>query len=84
MYTRDTSHTLYEQCVGSMTFLRIYCMYKDCGTGPKVYRPYPRRTESLQVSFIQYPTFTRFILRQSKALMAPANRNLRQKWIGQT
>ena len=67
-----------------MTSHRIYGRCKGCETGPKVYRPYPRRLESLQVSFIQYPTFTRFILRQSKALMAPANRNLRQKRIGQT
>lgn len=67
-----------------MTSHRVYCMCKGCETGLKIYRPYPRRLESLQVSFIQYPTFTRFFLRQSKAFMAPANRNLRQKWIGQT
>ena len=59
-------------------------MCKGCETGLKVYRRYPRRLSSLQVSFIQYLTFTCFTLRQSKALMAPANRNLRQKWIGQT
>ena len=43
-----TSPTLYEQCVGSLTSHRIY-ICKDCETGPTVYRPYPRRLESLTV-----------------------------------
>ena len=40
-----TFHTLYEQCIGSLTSHRFY-MCKDCETGPTVYRPYPRRLES--------------------------------------
>ena len=43
-----TSPTLYEQCVGSLTSHRIY-ICKGCETGPTVYRPYPRRLESLTV-----------------------------------
>ena len=45
-----TLPTLYEQCVGSLTYLtshRIYYVCRACETGPTVYRPYPRRLESL-------------------------------------
>ena len=36
--------TLYEECVGA----------RACKTGPKVYRPYPRRIESLTVCRCYY------------------------------
>ena len=38
----------YEECVGSLKSNRIY-ICKGCETGPTVYRPYPRRLESLTV-----------------------------------
>ena len=40
--------TLNEQCAGSLTSNRIY-VCKGCEVGPSVYRPYPRRLESLTV-----------------------------------
>ena len=43
-----TSPKLYEQCVGSLTSHRTY-ICKGCDMGPTVYRPYPRRLESLTV-----------------------------------
>ena len=46
-----TSPSLYEQCVGSFTSYRIY-MCRGRETGPTVYRPYPRRLESLTVCSI--------------------------------
>ena len=38
----------YKQWVGSLTPRRIY-ICKDCEMGPMVYRPYPRRLESLKL-----------------------------------
>ena len=40
------SPSLYEQCVGSLTSLKIY-LCKICETGPTVYRPHPRGLDSL-------------------------------------
>ena len=37
-----------EQCVGSLTSHKVI-MNKGCETGPTIYRPYPRRLESLTV-----------------------------------
>ena len=42
---------LYELCADSLTSYRIY-MCTGCETGPTVYRPYPRRLESLTVCII--------------------------------
>ena len=39
--------TLYEECVGSLTSYRFITCARACETGPTVYRPYPRRLESL-------------------------------------
>ena len=44
-----TCPTLYEECVGSLTSHRFITCAKACETGPTVYRPYPRRLESLTV-----------------------------------
>ena len=41
--------TLCEQCMGSLTSHRVI-RNKDCETRPTVYRPYPRRLESLTIS----------------------------------
>ena len=37
-----------EQCVGSLTSHKVI-MNKGCETGPTIYRPYPRRLESLTI-----------------------------------
>ena len=42
----DYVPTPHEQCVGSLTSHRIY-IRKGCETGPTVFRPYPKRLESL-------------------------------------
>ena len=39
--------TLYEECVGSSTSHRFITCARACETGHMVYRPYPRRLESL-------------------------------------
>ena len=45
---RGVRPLLFTKCVGSLTSHRIY-ICKGCETGPTVYRPYPRRLESLTV-----------------------------------
>ena len=37
-----------EQCVGSLTSHKVI-MNKGCETGPTIYRPYPRRLDSLTI-----------------------------------
>ena len=44
-----TCPTLYEECVGALTSYRFITCARACKTGPMVYRPYPRRLESLTV-----------------------------------
>ena len=44
-----TCPTLYEECVGALTSHRFITCARACKTGPMVYRPYPRRLESLTV-----------------------------------
>ena len=39
--------TLYEECVGSFMSHRFITCARACETGHMVYRPYPRRLESL-------------------------------------
>ena len=39
--------TLYKECVGSFTSHRFITCARACETGHMVYRPYPRRLESL-------------------------------------
>ena len=46
--------TLYDECVGSLTSHRFITCARACETGPKVYRPYPRRIESLTVCRCYY------------------------------
>ena len=46
--------TLYEECVGSLTSHRFITCARACETGPTVYRPYPRRLESLTVCGCYY------------------------------
>ena len=38
----------YEQCVGSLTSHKVI-MNKGYETGPTIYRPYPRRLDSLTI-----------------------------------
>ena len=49
-----TCPTLYEECVGSLTSYRFITGARACETGPTVYRPYPRRLESLTVCECYY------------------------------
>ena len=44
-----TCPTLYEECVGSLTSHRFITCARAFETGPTVYRPYPRRLESLTI-----------------------------------
>ena len=53
-YTGTTCPTLYEECVGSLTSHRFITCARACETGPTVYRPYPRRLESLTVCRCYY------------------------------
>ena len=47
--TLGTTHpTLYDKCVGSLTSPANQ-NNEDAGTGPMVYRPYPRRLEYLTI-----------------------------------
>ena len=55
----STTPTLYEQCVGSLTSHSIN-IGKDCETGPTVFRPYPRRLESLTICRCHYKGSTFF------------------------
>ena len=48
-YTGHYYPTLYEECVDSLTSHRFITCARACQTGPTVYRPYPRRLESLAV-----------------------------------
>ena len=41
--------TLYDKCVGSLTSPADYITLKMQGTGPTIYRPYPRRLEHLTI-----------------------------------
>ena len=52
-YTRQYP-TLYEECVGSLTSHRFITCARACEMGPTVYRPYPRRLESLTVCRCYY------------------------------
>ena len=50
-----TCPTVYEECVGSLTFHRFITCARACETGPStVYRPYPRRLESQTVCRCYY------------------------------
>ena len=53
-----------EQCVGSLTSNKVI-MNKGCETGPTIYRPYPRRLDSLTICRYHYKgsTFSSVILR---------------------
>ena len=44
-----TCPTLYEECVGSLTSYRFITCARACETGPTVYRPYPRKSNRLQM-----------------------------------
>ena len=44
-----TCPTLYEECVGSLTSHRFITCARACETGPTVYRPYPRKSNRLQM-----------------------------------
>ena len=49
-----TCPTLYEECVGSLTSHRFITCARACETGTTVYRPYPRRLESLIICRCHY------------------------------
>ena len=49
-----TCPTLYEECVGSLMSHRFITCARACEQGPTVYRPYPRRPESLIVCRCYY------------------------------
>ena len=57
--------TLWKECVGSLTSHRFITCARACETGPTVYRPYPRRLESLTVCRCYYKgsTFSSVIKR---------------------
>ena len=59
-----TCPTLYEECVGSLKSHRFITCARACETGPTVYRPYPRRPESLTVwrCYYEGSTFSAVIL----------------------
>ena len=62
--TLGTTHpTVYEECVGSLTSHRFITCVRACEMGPMVYRPYPRRLESLIICRCYYKgsTFSSFI-----------------------
>ena len=61
----STTPTLYEQCVGSLTSHSIN-IGKDCETEPTVFRPYPRRLESLTICRCHYKGSTRNLERKVK------------------
>ena len=44
-----TCPTIYEECVGSLMSHGFIICARACETGPMVYRPYPRRLESLTI-----------------------------------
>ena len=49
-----TCPTVYEECVGALTSHRFITCARACETGPRVYRPRPRRLESLTVCRCYY------------------------------
>ena len=46
-----------ERCVGSLTSHKVI-MNKGCETGPTIYRPYPRRLDSLTICRYYYKDST--------------------------
>ena len=46
--------TLYEECEGSLTSHRFITRARACEMGPTVYRPYPKRLESLTICRCYY------------------------------
>ena len=66
-----TTPTLYEQCVGSLTSHSIN-IGKDCETGPTVFRPYPRRLESLTICRCHYKGSTFFSVIVKTLSVGPA------------
>ena len=67
----STTPTLYEQCVGSLTSHSIN-IGKDCETGPMVFRPYPRRLESLTICRCHYKGSTFFSVIVKTLSVGPA------------
>ena len=67
----STTPTLYEQCVGSLTSHSIN-IGKDCETGPTVFRPYPRRLESLTTCRCHYKGSTFFSVIVKTLSVGPA------------
>ena len=67
----STTPTLYEQCVGSLTSHSIN-IGKDCETGPTVFRPYPRRLESLTICRCHYKGSTFFSVIVKTLSVGPA------------
>ena len=49
-----TCPTLYEECEGSLTSHRFITHARACEMGPTVYRPYPKRLESLTICRCYY------------------------------
>ena len=49
-----TRPTLYEECEGSLTSHRFITRARACEMGPTVYRPYPKRLESLTICRCYY------------------------------
>ena len=62
---RELRPLLFSNSGGSLTSHRVIYMNKVCETGPPVYRPYPRRLESLIICRCHYKdsTFSSVILR---------------------
>ena len=50
-----------EQCVGSLTSHKVI-MNKGCETGPTIYRPYPRRLDSLTICRYDWQVKYTFLL----------------------
>ena len=79
-----SSPTLLEWCVGSLTSHRELTNMEDiCETGPTVYRPYPRRLESLTICGCNYKLKAALFPQLFKDLgpvpQKPINANLRLK-----
>ena len=67
----STTPSLYEECVGSLTSHSIN-IGKDCETGPTVFRPYPRRLESLTICRCHYKGSTFFSVIVKTLSVGPA------------